>query len=73
VGALDTAVHVWDVAATWPIVSEAGGCLQAVPDQAIFPLVPGVDYADRVYTVMVACGDEMMSSYQSFLSLKVMS
>jgi myo-inositol-1(or 4)-monophosphatase len=73
VGALDTAVHVWDIAATWPIITEAGGCAQALPDGAIFPLQPGKDYSEVRYTVMVACRPEMMTDCQNWLDSSVMS
>ncbi len=73
VGALDTAIHVWDIAATWLIIAEAGGCVRALTDELIFPLQPGKDYADVRYTVMATCGLEMMADCQNHWDALVMS
>jgi myo-inositol-1(or 4)-monophosphatase len=54
VGTLQMTVHVWDVAALWPIVQEAGGALATNLMTDIFPLQAGQDYRDVIFSVMAA-------------------
>jgi myo-inositol-1(or 4)-monophosphatase len=56
VGSLDKVVHVWDVAALWPILLEAGGWLRAsLPSGSPFPLQAGQDYGSLTFSVLAAC------------------
>jgi myo-inositol-1(or 4)-monophosphatase len=48
------APHVWDVAAGALLVHEAGGTVAAAPGDALLPLAPGRDYADRVVQTAAA-------------------
>ncbi len=68
VGNLGRTVHVWDVAAIWPMLHEAGGvAVTSVPD-GLFPLRAGVDYGKIEFAVMSACTPELMYQAQSRLS-----
>ena len=65
VGSLDKAVHVWDVAAMWPILLEAGGEVRAsLPTGTPFPLEPGRDYGPITFSVLSACGYGAMTEFE---------
>ena len=58
---------IWDLAAPWVLVPEAGGVIEVYNDPSPFPLIPGQDYAARAFpslaaatTQMVAKGREMI-------------
>jgi len=59
VGSFDLTVHVWDVAAVWPLLIEAGGVLSTNPPIPLFPIEEGVDYGERVFSVLAACSPAM--------------
>ncbi len=50
VGSIDMTVHVWDVAALWPIIEEAGGCAIVNRSEGLFPLRDHVDYSEESYS-----------------------
>ncbi|MCS7087785.1 MAG: hypothetical protein NZL91_03695 [Thermoflexales bacterium] len=55
VGSFDLTVHVWDVAAVWPLIVEAGGFLSTSLPQPLFPLRENVDYSGVEFSVLAAC------------------
>lgn len=59
VGSLDMISHVWDVAALWPLVHEAGGQVKTNLRPELFPLQTGVDYGALTFSVMAACSPAM--------------
>lgn len=67
VGNLGKAVHVWDVAAIWPMLGEAGGVVVTSLPEGLFPLQAGVDYGKVAFGVMSACTPELMRQAQSRL------
>jgi fructose-1,6-bisphosphatase/inositol monophosphatase family enzyme len=76
VGSLDLSAHVWDIAATSVILSEAGGHMTVNPGRGrgpLFPLAPGADYADAVFAVLTACTPSLLKEAQSCLGEIVMS
>jgi len=60
-GSLDLTSHVWDVAALWPLVEEAGGCIRTSLSRELFPLVPGQDYGALDFSVLSACAPSLMT------------
>ena len=54
IGAYDSTVHVWDVAALWPIIEEAGGRITSDHPGGIFPLISGVDYSSVAFAALGA-------------------
>jgi myo-inositol-1(or 4)-monophosphatase len=40
---------IWDIAAGWLIVSEAGGVVETLENQKVFPLSGGLDYTQHSY------------------------
>ncbi len=76
VGSLDLTAHVWDIAAVSVIVSESGGHMVIDPGRGrapLFPLQPGIDYTDAVFTVLAACTPELLRDAQARLAPIVMS
>ncbi len=62
VAALHASLKVWDVAAVWLIVREAGGLWRPWGGSAAlpFPLTPGTDYAEQAYPLMAVAGEAMV-------------
>ncbi len=69
VAALHASLKVWDVAAVWLIVREAGGLWRPWGEGAAlpFPLTPGTDYAERAYPLMAVAGDVLMAQLEERL------
>lgn len=67
VGNLGQSVHVWDVAAIWPMLDEAGGTAVVSKADGLFPLRAGVDYGKVAFAVMSACTPELMRQAQNRL------
>ncbi len=60
VASLQFRLKIWDVAAAWPIVQEAGGTVGALFDgPAIFPLTPGKDYVSFDLPVIFATDPDL--------------
>jgi myo-inositol-1(or 4)-monophosphatase len=68
VGSIDMSVHVWDVAALWPILEEAGGAAMINREQSLFPLQQGVDYGEASYSVITACSPRVLAHLHTKLS-----
>lgn len=64
VGSLGRSAHVWDVAAVWPMLREAGGLAVTSLPQPLFPLQAGVDYGKVEFAVMSACTPELLREAQ---------
>lgn len=60
-GSLDVTSHVWDVAAPWLLVEEAGGCVRTNLSHELFPLQPGQDYGALAFSVLAACSSPMLA------------
>ena len=52
--ALESTPKIWDYAAGWLIIKEAGGAVRSLGDEQPFPAQPGVDYADKPYPIIAA-------------------
>lgn len=56
---LDTTPKVWDIAASWLVLEEAGGALASMQD-ALFPLKSGFNYHKRAFPTLGAANEEML-------------
>jgi myo-inositol-1(or 4)-monophosphatase len=52
--AFEATPKVWDFAASWLIMHEAGGFVQALDGSELFPLIPGTEYRDKNYPTLAA-------------------
>jgi myo-inositol-1(or 4)-monophosphatase len=69
-GSLDVTSHVWDVAALWPLIEEAGGCIRTSLPRELFPLLPGQDYGALDFSVLSACSPSVMAYLERRLADK---
>lgn len=60
-GSLDMTSHVWDVAAVWPLIEEAGGCIRTNLQRELFPLQAGQDYGSLAFSILAACSPSVMA------------
>jgi myo-inositol-1(or 4)-monophosphatase len=68
VGSLDLRVHVWDVAALWPIIQEAGGQVRSNLPGGVFPLRQGVDYGTVAFSLLSAANSTVLIELEAQLS-----
>lgn len=57
---------LWDLAAGWLLVEEAGGLIQTLDDQPVWPLA-AVDYGRRSFATVAAGNAELMASVRAGL------
>ncbi len=51
---LDTTPKIWDLAAIWVLVEQAGGVIQQLEGSPIFPIATGIDYSLQSTAVLAA-------------------
>jgi len=51
---------IWDLAAPWLLVREAGGTLETRDGSQPFPLQPGVDYTHQSYPILAGATQELV-------------
>jgi len=68
VGSIDMTVPVWDVAALWPIIEEAGGFAIINRPNELFPLRDGVDYNEESYSLIAGCSEPVLKYLEQRLS-----
>ena len=71
--ALESQPRIWDIAASWLIVKEAGGLIQTLGDRDPFPAEAGIDYADHPFPVLAATNQEMMTYAVKNISKRIKS
>jgi len=57
--AFEATPKIWDFAASWLIVEEAGGVIAPLTGKSPFPLVPGTDYEKRSFPMLAAVTPEL--------------
>ncbi len=50
---------IWDIAAPWLLVKEAGGVIETLDASQPFPLQPGIDYSQKSYPILAAATPEL--------------
>jgi myo-inositol-1(or 4)-monophosphatase len=55
----ESTAKIWDIAAPWLLVSEAGGQIETLDASRPFPLQARVDYAQKSYPVLAAATPEL--------------
>jgi myo-inositol-1(or 4)-monophosphatase len=56
----ETSTKVWDIAAAWLLIEEAGGVIQALDGGSPFPLSPGLDYGGKKIPVLAAATPDLI-------------
>jgi len=67
-GGVEATPKIWDIAAVWAIVQAAGGSWISLGSEAIFPLVPGENYGDRLYPTLVVSRVELVPLFQPLVA-----
>lgn len=62
---LEATPKIWDIAAGWLIVSEAGGAVETLDNESVFPIIEGLDYSKRNYATICAAGSSMLTKARS--------
>lgn len=52
--ALESTPRIWDFAASWLIIEEAGAAIKSLGVEEPFPAQPGLDYGKRPYPILAA-------------------
>lgn len=72
VGCSQVTSHIWDLAAGWLLLREAGRAvgplLPGVPDP--FPMLPGIDYAGRIFPLAAGADADTLARIQARVSIK---
>lgn len=61
---------VWDLAAAWIMIPEAGGVIETHHGDAPFPLVPGLDYTARAFPTLSAATVAMVAKGREMIRIK---
>lgn len=51
---------IWDIAAPWLLVKEAGGVIETLDSSQPFPLQTGTDYSQKSYPILAAATPELL-------------
>lgn len=55
----EATAKIWDLAAPWLVVSEAGGAVETLDGSQPFPLIAGTDYTTQNFPVLAAANAEI--------------
>ena len=66
----EATAKVWDLAAAWLLVPEAGGVIEAHHGRAAFPLVPGLDYTALAFPTLAAATTKMVAKGRDMIRIK---
>jgi myo-inositol-1(or 4)-monophosphatase len=67
---METRPKIWDLAAGWCLVEEAGGVVTTIDGSAPFPLVADHAYADRSFPVLAAASGELLARAREAIELR---
>jgi myo-inositol-1(or 4)-monophosphatase len=66
----DATSKIWDLAAAWLLVEEAGGIMSLLEGSSVFPILPGVDYSTTSYTALSAATPKLLDMGRSKIARK---
>jgi myo-inositol-1(or 4)-monophosphatase len=55
----ESTASIWDLAAPWLVVCEAGGIVETLDSSQAFPLIPETDYSSRCFPILSAANLEV--------------
>jgi myo-inositol-1(or 4)-monophosphatase len=61
---------IWDIAAVWLLVKEAGGVIEGYEQDSPFPLLPGLDYSQRNFPTLAAANRELIQKARAWIQPK---
>jgi myo-inositol-1(or 4)-monophosphatase len=68
--AFEVTPKVWDFSASWLVTQEAGGLIQTLNGEKVFPLVPGVDYGNKPYPILAAASPKYQAEALNKIRLR---
>jgi myo-inositol-1(or 4)-monophosphatase len=66
---LESTPRIWDIAAGWLIIEEAGAVIQTLGSEPPFPAQPGVDYAKKPYPILAARSPAILAEARRSIQL----
>lgn len=66
----ETTPKIWDLAAPWLIVQEAGGVVESFNHVSPLPLRPGIDYSQQVFPTLIACSTKVLDLARKWIHPK---
>ncbi len=67
---LDSTPKIWDLAAIWVLVEEAGGIIQPLDGPQFFPVSAGIDYSEQSTPVLAAATPALLAMGKSKIHSK---
>lgn len=67
---LDATPKIWDLAAAWLLVEEAGGIMSVFDGTPAFPLSTNIDYSTTSYTILAAATPKLLEMGRSKIQRK---
>jgi myo-inositol-1(or 4)-monophosphatase len=64
---METRPKLWDLAAGWCVVEEAGGFIETIDGSEPFPLVANRGYADRSFPVLAAASADLLAEAREYI------
>lgn len=58
---------IWDIAAVWLLVQEAGGLIESFNHETPFPLIPGQDYSRHNFPTLAAATPNLMQKARGWI------
>jgi myo-inositol-1(or 4)-monophosphatase len=55
----EATAKVWDLAAAWLVITEAGGVVETLDGSQPFPLIANIDYTKQNYPVLAAANAQI--------------
>mgnify|MGYP003933488097 FL=1 len=68
--ALESTPRIWDFAAGWLIIEEAGGAIRALGEEQPFPSQPGIDYGKKPYPILAARSTAVLAEARAGIKQK---
>lgn len=68
--AFESTVRIWDFAASWLIIQEAGGRIASFSESNPFPVEPGKDYHKLPFPIVAAVSDTVMEEAKQNITRK---
>ncbi|MBE9524266.1 MAG: hypothetical protein IMY76_04150 [Chloroflexi bacterium] len=65
-----TTPKIWDLAAGWLVVKEAGGIIQSLEQENVFPLQPDLNYELKSYPLLVAATPQLATQGINKIQIK---
>ena len=68
--AFESTVRIWDFAASWLVIQEAGGVIELYTGSQPFPAEPGTDYHNIPFPVLAAVSQEVLAQARNDITRK---